>query len=337
MEREAFENKKDGKLMPQILKMLEAQGGESLKEARKRLTAIGVQNSRAFSAIEMYASSWNDYVHPAILSLSFDAVSKKSQNIIDLQVMILLQTAAMDIHDDVMDKSKMKNGKPTLYGKFGEDMAILVGDAFLMESFLMLPRFRCFMEQDLFEHVVAVVRRTLLEVGNAHLLELELKDKPELKPQEIVELIEKKAAIFEGISEIGATVAFGSPGQVDALKVAARAFGYLVMLREEFIDMFEPLELSSRLRNEYAPLPIVCSIEDPKVKEYLELVRKGHVAQKTIQELVETVLRNQNVVRLKETMELRATQAVQLLKGQHLKRKPVSLLATLIQTTLEDL
>jgi geranylgeranyl pyrophosphate synthase len=338
MKKEALDCKeKEGKLLPKILVMLEAQGCESLEKAKKRAKAIGIENIKARESIEMYASNWNDYVHPALLSLSSDAVSKRLPITVDLQVMMLLQTAAMDIHDDVMDKSKMKNGKPTLFGKYGEDLAILVGDAFLMESFLMLPQFKSMVNNDTFTRICATVRKTLLEVGNAHLLELNLKNNSELQSQQIIDLIERKAAIFEGISEIGAIVGNGSKDQVDALKAGARTFGYLVMLREEFIDMFEPVELSSRLRNEYLPLPIVVSLEDPKVRGYVEAFKKGRVTEKSAHELVDIVLRNQNVKRLKETMEVRVTQTVKLLRSQRLKKKPVSSMASLIEATLEDL
>lgn len=338
MKKDVFDVKgQKTKLMPQMLKMLEAQSYESLEQARKRVKAIGIQNSRARESIEIYATNWNDYVHPAILSLASDAVSKRQPVIDDLQVMILLQTAAMDIHDDVMDKSKMKNGKPTLFGKFGQDMAILVGDAFFMESLMMLPSLKSLIDEVSFERILATVRSTLLEVGNAHLLELSLKGRLDLQPQEIIDLIERKAAIFEGIAEIGAIIGRATEDQINALKVSARTFGALVMLREEFIDMFEPVELSSRLINEYPPLPIVISLDYPKAREYVEKFRKGKVTQKLVSELTSVVLRNRNVSNLKKTMEVRAAQTVQLLRAQHFKKKPASSLASLIQATLEDL
>jgi geranylgeranyl pyrophosphate synthase len=325
------------KLMPQVLRMLEAQGGKSLDQARKRLSIIGVENAEALESMEMYANNWNDVIHPAILSLSSDAVSKRSPVITDLQVMILLLTSAMDIHDDVMDKSKTKNGKVTLYGKFGEDLAILVGDALLMESLMMLNSFRNSMDTESFDRIVATVKNSLLEVGNAHLMELQLKKKANVSPQEILNLIEKKAAIFEGIAGIGAIAGKGSPDQINALKAAARAFGFLIMLREEFIDMFEPDELSSRIKNEYPPLPIICAIEDPKVKEYVAMLGRRKITKNATQELIDLVYKNPNVIKLKEMMENRANQTNKLLKISRLNKWPTVSLSLLINATLEDL
>jgi geranylgeranyl pyrophosphate synthase len=324
------------KLMPQILKMLDAQGGRSLEQARKCLSAIGIEDQKARESLEIYASNWNDVIHPAILSLSSDAVSKRTPVITDLQVMILLLTASMDIHDDVMDKSVTKNNKPTLYGQFGEDLAILIGDALLMEGFLRLYSTRNSMDPTMFDRIVAVVKNTLLEVGNAHLMELHLK-KNDVLAKDVISLIEKKAAIFEGIAEIGAIAGRGSNDQINTLKASARAFGYLVMIREEFIDVFEPAELKNRLKNEYLPLPILCAIENPKVKNKVMTLLSGKMTKNSVQELVHLVFENQNVIELKNTMENRVSTVNRLLQQQYLIKKPALLLATLIKSVLEDL
>lgn len=109
------------------------------------------------------------------------------------------------------------------------------------------------------------------------------------------------------------------------------------MLRDEFIDMFEQDELSSRVKNEYPPLPIVCAIEDPKVKEYITILGKRKITKNSMQELINLVDKNQNVVKLKEMMERRAIQTTELLKIGSLNKKPALLLASLIDATLEDL
>ena len=338
MKKEASRKKViEKKLMPQVLRILEAQGGESLEQARKRLLAIGVEDPKAREGMKMYAKQWNDFIHPAILSLSSDSVSKRTPVIMDLQVMVLLLTAAMDIHDDVMDKSATKNGRATLYGKFGENLAILMGDALLMESLVMLGSFKSSMELGSFDRIVATLKNSLLEVGNAHLMELQLKRKANVSPQELIDLMEKKAAIFEGLAEIGAIAGKASNDQINALKAWARAFGYLGTVREEFIDMFDPAELSNRLRNEYPPLPVLCAIEDPKVREFITRLQRGKITENSVQELVNLVYENQNVVRLKETMENRVIRTTNLLKPQHLNKKPTLSLSLLIKAILEDL
>jgi geranylgeranyl pyrophosphate synthase len=169
-------------------------------------------------------------------------------------------------------------------------------------------------------------------------MELELKRKIRVAPDEILRLIEKKAAIFEGICEIGVIAGNGSEGQIKALKAVGRAFGYLVMLREEFIDMFESAELSSRLKNEYPPLPILYAIENHKVKKTVASLRRSRrITEDAIQELVSVVYEDRNVIKLKETMTVKAMQTIELLNAHVMKKEPASKLALLLRGTLEDL
>ena len=324
-------------LMPQILTMLQSQGAESLKLAQQRLLTIRLKDTRARKSIESYAKNWTDVIHPGLLSLSSDAVSKRTPVVTDLQVMILLLTAAMDIHDDVLDKSEEKNGRTTLYGKFGENLAILIGDAILMEGLLMLNSIRRSIEMESFDRIFEAVKETLLEVGNAHLMELEVKTKTKVVPKDILNLIEKKAAIFEGISEIGAIAGNGSKDQIIALKAAARSFGYLVMLREEFIDMYEPTELSSRIENEYPPLPILIAMSDPRINDYIRINTNQKITKKSVQELINLVYENEDVIKLRESMNGRVDEAIKVLDEKGLDKNSVYLLTILLKATLEDL
>ena len=46
--------------------------------------------------------------------------------------------AAFDIHDDIMDNSKRKHDHMTVFGKFGSEISILLGDAFLIKGLTLL-------------------------------------------------------------------------------------------------------------------------------------------------------------------------------------------------------
>jgi geranylgeranyl diphosphate synthase type II len=325
------------KLMPQILDLLEKRSGRSLEEARRRLLMVKVETTQAREALEHYAKNWNDTIHPAILSLSCDAVADELADVLDMQVIILFLTAAMDIHDDVIDKSKIKGDKTTIYGKFGEDLAILMGDALLLEGFMMLHEYKRSITLESFNSIMEIIKNSFFEIGNAHLMELQLKRKTSAEPDEYLRIVEKKAAIFEGICKIGAIIGKGSENQVNAIKTYGRTLGFLAMLREEFIDMFEPDELQSRMINECLPLPIAYALDDPKVRKLITKLRGSKKTHVSIHELINMVYENKNVIRLKRIMEERAEQAVGTLTTLNLRKKPALDLATLIRGTLEDL
>jgi geranylgeranyl diphosphate synthase type II len=337
--RKRFSGKrgKKEKLMPQILGLLEKRSSGSLEEARKRLLMVKVETTKAHEALEYYAKNWNDIIHPAILSLSCDAVADELRNVMDMQVIILFLTAAMDIHDDVIDKSKTKGNKTTIYGKFGENLAILMGDALLLEGFVMLHEYKSSITLESFNSIMEIIKNSFFEIGNAHLMELQIRRKTSAEPDEYLHIVEKKAAIFEGICEIGAIIGKGSESQVNAIKTYGRTLGFLAMLREEFIDMFEPAELQNRMDNECLPLPVAYALEDPKVRKLIRTLRGSKKTQDNIHELIDVVYENKNVIGLKKIMEERAEQAIDILTASNLKEKPAIDLTTLTRGTLEDL
>jgi geranylgeranyl pyrophosphate synthase len=325
------------KLMPKIFKLLEESGSESLKNAKNHLRTLKLETPAAREALERYAENWNDTIHPALLALSYDAVADETAKVVDLQTVVLFLTAAMDIHDDVIDKSRTKGDKPTIYGKFGEDLAVLLGDALLFEGLMMLQKFQSSTNPESYRAIMETVNDAFFEVGNAHLIELQLKKKTNVNPKDILNVIEKKAAIFEAICKIGAIVGKGSEKQIDALKTWGRTFGFLVMLREEFIDMFEPEELMGRMKNEYLPIPIVYAFKDAKASTTVARLSNFMVTEDGIDNLIDMVYANEKVKKLKETMKARAKQAIDVVSSSNLKNKPILALSTLVMGTLEDL
>jgi geranylgeranyl pyrophosphate synthase len=69
-------------------------------------------------------ATWNDTTRPGVLALAYEAVGGKAEEVVPLQTAMLFIDAAMDIHDDIIDKSIIKGSKETLYGKFGEETAL---------------------------------------------------------------------------------------------------------------------------------------------------------------------------------------------------------------------
>ena len=113
------------KLMEEILTELARRSKLALSLARKEITAIEVESQDGRGAFEHYAANWTDYTHPGILSIACEAVGGEQSDSLPMQLIILLLTAAIDIHDDIIDETETKNGKLTVYGEFGKDVALL--------------------------------------------------------------------------------------------------------------------------------------------------------------------------------------------------------------------
>ncbi|MDH5793906.1 MAG: polyprenyl synthetase family protein, partial [Candidatus Bathyarchaeota archaeon] len=126
--------KTNEKLIVQVQRLLEERSRKSLDIAKREVLQEEMKCKEINDAFEYYAGNWNDVIHPGLLSIACEAAGGDADKSIPMQVVMLLLTAAVDIHDDIIDESNTKYGKPTVFAKFGKDIALLVGDALLMKA-----------------------------------------------------------------------------------------------------------------------------------------------------------------------------------------------------------
>ncbi|MCK4482789.1 polyprenyl synthetase family protein [Candidatus Bathyarchaeota archaeon] len=325
------------KLMGKVLEIFRERSTKPLDLARKEILEMNIESQKAREALKYYTKNWDDITHPGILSIACEAVGGNPVDAIPIQVVMLLLAAAIDIHDDIIDQSKIKNGKPTIFGKFGKDMALLVGDALLMKSFTLLYKCEEKFPQKTVSALFDTIENTLFEMGNAHLLEINFKGRLDVIPDEYLKVIEKKAANVEAQTRIGAIIGRSTKNEIEALGKYGRILGILITLREEFIDVFEPEELHNRMKNECLPLPILYAFQNPRVKKkILKKLAKGKISENTADEIVEIVLSSKEVQKLRGIMEKISEEALDFVyQSPELYIKPM--LTLLLRATLEDL
>ncbi len=77
----------------------------------KRILVVGkIEHRELRQALEHYFSYWNDFTHPGIFSIAFEAVEGDPAKHIEAQAAMAMLAAAFDIHDDIVDGSKTKHG-----------------------------------------------------------------------------------------------------------------------------------------------------------------------------------------------------------------------------------
>lgn len=326
-----------GKLMKKTLNILAERSKDSLEIAKKELLQIKIDSKNGRQALEYYVQNLKNITHPGILSVACEAVGGKPDDATPMQVVTLLLAAAMDIHDDVIDQTKTKNGKPTILGKFGKNTTLLIGNAILMKGYNMLYKYGKRLPEKTMDQIHDTIQTTLFEVGNAHLLEADLRRKMDIDPDEYLRIIEKKAANIEAVTTIGAIIGHGSEKEIEALAKYGRTLGTLITLREEFVDIFEPEELQNRKENKCLPIPILYAFQDPKTKKNIvRNISQKRISSDATDEIVDTVYKSAHVKRLKETMKKLYSDATTILQ-ENPKMSACSELKLLIRSTLEDL
>lgn len=318
-----------------ILAELAEKSTDGLEYAKRIVLSEKIQYMKLREALEYYVSSWNDFTHPGLFAVAYEAVGGDLEEAVPVQAAIALMAAAFDIHDDILDKSTLKHGALTVFGKFGEEMALLLGNAFMIEGFTLFGKSLEKMGQ-VKPIVLEIVKTSLYEFGNAHALELNLKRRVDISPEKYVEIVKMKAASIEGDMRIAAMIGGGTDEEVEALAKFGRILGTLAMLREEFVDVFDVEELNQRISNEYLPIPILYAMQDSKSKKKIGKLLMKRVAKKDVNLLVDLVLETKQVRSFKKYMQELVTEALELTSKVR-KENSKDQLRSFASATLEDL
>jgi geranylgeranyl pyrophosphate synthase len=291
-----------------VLTELAKKSRNGLEFGKRTILSEKIQYVKLCDALEYYVSSWNDVTHPGLFAVAYEAVGGDLQEAVSVQAAVAMIAAAFDMHDDIIDKSTLKHGTPTVFGKFREEIALLLGNAFLIEGFTLFGKSLGELDQGKAK-VFETVKRSLYEFGNAHALELNLKKRADAPPEEYLKIVKMKAASIEGDMRIGAIIGGGTHKEVEALARYGRILGTLAMLREEFIDVFDVEELNQRVSSEYLPIPILYAMQDMESKKKIEELLANKFTNRDVEALVDTVFKTKNVGKLKKYMEKLVTEA----------------------------
>ena len=207
------------------------------------------------------STNWKDFTHAGLFSLACEAVGGDAEKFVPTQAGLALMAAAFDLQDDILDNSKTKNGRPTVFGKYGLDLTILLADAFLIKGYAVF--FDSIEERSpkRARDIMHLLKNCLFEMGNAHATEISFRGRTNLSENECMSLVLKKAASIEADIHIAAILGGGSKKQVDALAKCGRNLGVLTTLREEFIDIFEKEELKQKILIKRLPIPIIYAMQ----------------------------------------------------------------------------
>jgi geranylgeranyl pyrophosphate synthase len=332
-----MDTQKSQKKSAMLVEELKERSSKALELARKTILAEKTQCGKVQEALEYYTLYWNDFTHPGFFSIASEAVGADPDSVLPVQAAITMMAAAFDIHDDLIDESKVKHGVPTVFGKFGKDIGLLLGDAFLIEGFTLLDESIAELPRKKMRETVETFKMALFELGNAHALELDMQLRGEVLPDAYMRVLEMKASSLEADMRIGALVGGGTKEETQTLAELGRILGILATLREEFIDVFEVEELENRFHKECLPIPILYAMEDGEARRKIEkLLTKQEMTSEDIDTLVDIVFTSKSVIRLKKKMQDLVARSFDLTLGIK-NSNSAKLLRNLGKCALEDL
>lgn len=139
------------------------------------------------------------------------------------------------LHDDIMDNAAMRRGKPSVFAKWGQNVAILSGDAMLICAYRLL---NAIAPQHL-PQVLTTFNTMALEVCEGQQYDMDFEQKAKVSVVEYMHMIELKTSVLlAGSVVIGAMLGGASEEDCRKLRRFAVELGLAFQLQDDLLDSY---------------------------------------------------------------------------------------------------
>ena len=169
-------------------------------------------------------------VRPMLLLLISGALGNRSSERHELAAVVEFIHTATLLHDDVVDESTLRRGRPTANETFGNPASVLVGDFLYSRAFqMMVSTNRMRVMEILAEATNVIAEGEVLQLINMH--------DPDISVDDYLRVIEYKTAkLFEASARLGAVIT-DAPAEVEAACADyGRALGTAFQLIDDLLD-----------------------------------------------------------------------------------------------------
>jgi heptaprenyl diphosphate synthase component 2 len=210
-------------------------------------------------------------VRPALVLLSARLGHYDLDQLTPAAMAVELTHAATLVHDDVIDRSPVRRGRPTVAASLGDEPAIVIGDFYFAKAYEHAAR------TDSTE-VVGILARAVMEICAGEVRQQTIRYRYSTGVDEYMQRIEAKtAALLAACCDIGAVLGGLPPGQRSALHEYGRTLGLAFQIADDVLDYLgSEGEIGKPIGKDviegFATLPLMVAMEDESVAGRLKTV-----------------------------------------------------------------
>lgn len=205
------------------------------KEFQKEIQSI--QATAPFQLYEPVAYSLEGggkRIRPVLMLHAASLFSEHPETVFPAAAAIELFHNFTLLHDDIMDHASIRRGVPAVHKKYGENSAILSGDAMSIMAFRYLSR--C--EASELAPLLTLFSKTALEVCEGQQYDIEFEKRAEVTIAEYLEMIRLKTAVLIACSlKMGAMLAGADEKSCRLLYDFGILTGIAFQLQDDWLDV----------------------------------------------------------------------------------------------------
>lgn len=143
------------------------------------------------------------------------------------------------VHDDIMDRSDTRRGRPSVHVRWSEPTAILAGDLLMGLAYRLLDAATIPRAAD----ARAAFHATVARLCEGQALDLAFESTPDVSVADYLAMIDgKTGALLDGALALGALAGGAEDAALAALSTAARDLGRAFQIQDDLLDLTAPPE-----------------------------------------------------------------------------------------------
>lgn len=244
-------------IIDDIIKPIQQEFGQYEQQLAQ---AFESENPLLKEILHYLAQKKGKQLRPMIILLAAKLCGKITENTLLSAVSLeLLHTASL-VHDDVVDTTMERRGKPSINAQWDNKVAILTGDYILSTSLENAIR-----TQDV--KLLSVIANIGKSLSGGELLQLAGAQSGTLSEQDYFKIIRQKTAqLFIVCVEAGAISAQGTETQQQALKQFGEHLGICFQIKDDIFDFSDNTEIGKPTMNDIREgkmtLPLIKALQN---------------------------------------------------------------------------
>lgn len=198
------------------------------------LDAMEIVPRFLYEPVKYALSAGGKRIRPVMCLMSAEMFGANADKAIDAALGLEIFHNFTLLHDDIMDKSDMRRGRPTVHKKWTENIAILSGDL------MSLVACKCAAKSEANrEKVLETFLQTAIEICEGQQYDMDFETENNVSVDDYMKMINLKTAVLlAGSLKIGALIANASPDNCENIYQYGRYAGLAFQLQDDLLDTY---------------------------------------------------------------------------------------------------
>ena len=210
---------------------------ELLETINSRLEALRFARTPEglYTPISYVLSIGGKRIRPVLLMMAYNLYKERLEPVLAPAMGIEMYHNYTLLHDDLMDRADRRRGKETVHKVWGDNTAILSGDAMLVLAYQLIAQ----VPPESLGEVLDLFSLTALEICEGQQMDMEFEQRKDVSEDEYLEMIRLKTSVLLAAAlKIGAILGGASKEDADRLYDLGINMGIAFQLKDDLLDVY---------------------------------------------------------------------------------------------------